>query len=71
MLFNVFLASIAIILCILFLFRVVFNSFCMILVVKGNTELKFTLAIPTGGTIRLAKEAIVTPPLVSGKKVKA
>ena len=43
----------------------------MILVVKGNTELKFTLAIPTGGTIRLAKEAIDTPPLVSGKKVKA
>ena len=41
----------------------------MILVVIENTKLKLALAIPTGTTIMLAKEAIDASPLVAGKTI--
>ena len=62
-LFNLFLVSITILLCFcLFIY-------CIIPVVKKNTKLKLSLAIPTGGPIILAKEVIDIPQLVADKTI--
>ena len=58
-------------LCLFFLFLVICNSFFMISVVKENTRVKLTLAIPAGTLIHLQKEMIDTLPLVIDKTIKA
>ena len=70
MLFNLLLASITILLCFIFLFRVVFNSFFMIPVVTENAKLKLAFAIPTGAPITLTNEALDTPPFVADKTIR-
>ena len=67
MLSNLLLARITVPLCFFLLFRVVFNSFFVIPVVKENAKLKLAIEIPTGGHIILANEAIETPPIVADK----
>ena len=70
MLFNLLFASIRILLCFLILFLVICNTFFFIPVVKENTRIKLQVAIPVGTPITLAKEIIVTTPLVADKTIK-
>ena len=58
MLFNLLLANITILLCFLFLFLVIFNSFFKIHVWIENAKLKLPLAIPTGAPITDSNDAI-------------
>ena len=70
MLFNFDLASIIILLCFSFLFRVVFNSFFTIPVNNENKRLRLTLVIPTCVQITVANDATEMLPLASGKTIK-
>ena len=70
MLFNLLLASIIILLCFFFLFRVVFNSFFTIPVNNENVRLILPLAISTGVPITVANDAIEILPLVADKTIK-
>ena len=54
----------------LFLFLVAFNNFFTSPVDNENTRLKLALAIPIGAPIAVAKDAIETPPLVTGQTIK-
>ena len=67
MLFNLLLASITTLLGFLLLFLVVFNSFFIIPVEIENARLKLALAIPTGATITVTKDAIKIVPIVTDK----
>ena len=58
MLFNLLLANITILLCFLFLFLVVFNSFFKIHVWIENANPKLPFAIPTGAPITVSNDAI-------------
>ena len=58
MLFNLLLANITILLCILFLYFVVFNSFFTIPVEIENARLTLALAIRTGAPITVTNDAI-------------
>ena len=69
-LFNLTLASIKILLCFFFLFLVISNNFFIIPVVKENTRLKLSFAIPTGTLITFVKEIILFVLLISEKKLK-
>ena len=70
MLFNLFLANGTTLLCFFFLFRVVFNNFFTIPVVIENEKLKLAFAIPTGGPITVANNAIEMLPLAANKQLK-
>ena len=70
MLFNLLLASMIILLCFFFLFRVEFNSFFTIPVDNENIRLRLALAIPTGVPITVANYAIEILPLVADKTIK-
>lgn len=65
MLINLPLASIAILLSFLFLFRVAFNNFFMIPVLIENAKLKLALAVPKGASKTVTEEAIDNPPYVA------
>ena len=58
-----------ILLCLFFLFFVIFNSFFIIHVIKENTRVKEALASPVGIPITLVKEIILIPPLVADKTI--
>ena len=64
------LASITVLLGIFFWFVLIFNNFFIIFVVKENTRLKLTLAIPSRTPIILEKEIINIPPLVTDKTIE-
>ena len=64
MLFNLFLASITILLCFFFLFLVVFRNFFTNPVVIGNARLQLALIIRTG-----ANDAIEMLPVATDKKL--
>ena len=70
MLFNLLLASIAILLYLVFLFLFILNNFFRIPVIKENIKRKFSLAIPAGALIRLPKGIIDILPLVADKIIK-
>ena len=70
MLFNLLLASIAILLCFFLSFLFISNNFVIIPVVKENIKLEFALAIHTGAPIILANKMIDIPPLVADKIIK-
>ena len=67
--FNLLLANITILLCIFFLFLVVFNSFFTIPVKIENARLKHALAIPTGAPITVTYDAIEMLPVVTDNKI--
>ena len=69
MLFSLLLASIKILLCICFLFLVVFNSFFTIPVVIENARLQLALIIPTGAPITVANDAIEILTVVTDKTI--
>ena len=69
MLFNLLLASITILLCFFFLFRVVYNSIFMIPVEIENARIKLALTIPTGALITVAKDAIEMLTVVTDKTI--
>ena len=58
MLFNLLLASIAILLCFLFLFLIVFKSFLANPDVIENVKPQLALIIPAGAPIIVANDAI-------------
>ena len=58
MLFNLLLASIAILLCFFFLFLIVFKNFFTNPVVIENSRLQLAVIIPTGAAIAVANDAI-------------
>ena len=60
MLFNLVFASIITLLCFLFFFRVSFNSFFIIPVVKENVKVKRALITPAGIPITFVNEVIPT-----------
>ena len=66
MLFNLLLASITILLCFVFLFLVVLNSFCMTPVETENARPKLALTIPTGAPIIVANDATEMLPVCYG-----
>ena len=70
MLLNLLLPNITILLCLFFLFRVVFNNFFTMPVDIENTRLKLAVAIRTGDTITVANEAIEMLSLVTDKTIK-
>ena len=70
-LLNLLLARIRTLLCSYFLFLVIYNAFFIIPVARENTRVKPGLAIPAGALVTLAKEIIVTPPLVADKTINA
>ena len=70
MLFNLLLASITILLCVFFLFLVVFNSFFTIPVKIENVKLKLAFTIPAGAPVKVANDAIEMVPVVTDKKIK-
>ena len=70
MLFNLLLANITILLCFFFLFRVIFNNFFTIPVVIQNAKLALALAIPAGGPITVANDAIEIQPFAADKTIK-
>ena len=70
MLFNFDLASIIILLCFSFLFRVVFNSLFTIPVNNENKRLRLTLVIPTYNPITVANDATEMLPLIADKTIK-
>ena len=63
-LFNIFLAKIAILLCFFFLLFVTPNNFFTSLGDKENARLRLALAIPIGVPITVTNEAIEILPLV-------
>ena len=67
MLFNLLLASIAILLCFFFLFLVAFNNFFTNSVVTENARLQLALIIPTGAPITVANDAIEILLIVTNK----
>ena len=67
MLFNLLLASIAILLCFFFLFLVAFNNFFANPVVIENARLQLALIIPTGAPITVANDAIEILLIVTNK----
>ena len=69
-LFHLLLASIAVLLCFLFLFLVILSSSCIIPIVRENVKVILALAFPGGTAITLVKEIILIPPLVSDKTNK-
>ena len=69
MLFNLLLASITILLCFLFLFLVVFNSFFTMPVVIEHARLKNALAICTGSPMTVANDETEMLPVVTGKTI--
>ena len=69
MLFNLLLASITILLCFLFLFLVVFNSFFTISVEIEHVRLKPVLIIPTGAPMTVANHAIEMLTVVTDKAI--
>ena len=69
MLFNLLLASIAVLLYFFFLFLVVFNSLFIILVKIENVRLKLALITPTGAPVTVANDTIETLPVVIDKKI--
>ena len=69
MLFSLLLASIKILLCICFLFLVVFNSFFTIPVVIENARLQLALIIPTGAPITVANDPIEMLTVVTDKTI--
>ena len=70
MLFNLLSANIATLLCFVFLFRVVFNSFFIIPVDIEDSRLKLALAITTTAPITVGNDAIEMLPLVTDKIIK-
>ena len=60
----------AILLCFLFSFCVIFNNVFKIPVIIEHAKLKLALAIPTGAPITVANDAIDIPPLVADKTIK-
>ena len=69
MLFNLLLASIAILLCFFFLFLIVCkNSFTNPVVIE-NSRLKLALIIPTGTPITVANDAIEMLPVATDKTI--
>ena len=69
MLFNLLLARITILLCLFFLFLVVFNSFFIIPIEIQNARLKLELTIPTGALITVANNAIEMLPVVTDIRI--
>ena len=69
MLFNLLLASITILLCFLFLFLVVFNSFFTIHVVIEHARLKTAVAICTGTPMIVANDETEMLPVVTDKTI--
>ena len=69
MLFNLPVANITTLLCFFFLFLVVFNSFFKIPLELQNSRLKLALAIPKGGSISVANNAIEMLPVVTDKTI--
>ena len=69
MLFNLFPARITILICFLFLFLVIFNSFFIYPVEIENARLKLTLTIPTGAPLTVANDAIEMIPVVIDKTI--
>ena len=67
MLFNLLLASIAILLCFFFLFLVAFNNFFTNPIVTENARLQLALIIPTGAPITVANDAIEILLIVTNK----
>ena len=68
MLFNLLLASITILLCLFFLFLVVFNNLFTNPLVTENARLQLALIIPTGAPIMVADDAIEMLPVATDKK---
>ena len=58
LLFNLLLANITTLLCLIFLFHVVFNNFFTIPEVIENVKLKLAFAIPSGAPITVVNDAI-------------
>ena len=69
-LFNLLLTTIAILLCLFFLFFVVSNNFLKSPAHNENVRLRLALAFPTGIPIAVANYAIDMPPLVADKTIK-
>ena len=69
-LLSLLLANITILLCFLFLYRVVFNSIFTIPVKIENARLKLPLIIPTGALITVANDAIEILPVKAIKAIK-
>ena len=69
MLFSLRLVNITTLLYFCFLFLVVFNSFFTIPAEIENERLKLTLAIPTGGSITAANDAIEILPVATDKTI--
>ena len=69
MLFKLLLGSITILLCFVFLFLNVFNSFFMIPVEIENARPKLSLIIPTGVSWTVANDAIEMLPIVTDKTI--
>ena len=67
MLFNLLLAGITILLCVFFLFLIVFEKFFTNPVVIENTRLRLALIIPTGTPIAVANDAIEMLPVATEK----
>ena len=68
--FNMLLASIAILLCFFFLFIVVFDNFFTSPVDNGNVRLRLALAILIGVPIAVANDAMEMLPFVADKTIK-
>ena len=69
MLFKLLLASITILLCLFFLFLVVFNNHFTNPVVIENARLQLALIISTGALITVANDAIEMLPVATDKKI--
>ena len=67
MLFNLLVASITILLCLFFLFLVVFNSFFTISVEVEHARLKLALIISAGAPITVANDVIEVLPVATDK----
>ena len=63
MLLNLLLANTTILLCFVFLFRVIFNNFFKIPAVIENAKLKLALAVPPGTSIKTANDTREMLPL--------
>ena len=69
MLINLLLARITILLCLFFLFLVVFKNVLTILVVIENARLQLALIIPTSAPITVANHAIEMLPVATDKTI--
>ena len=67
MLFNLLLASIAVLLRFFFLFLVVFNSYFTIPVKTKNARLKIAFATPTHAPVKVENDAIGMLPVLTDK----